>query len=288
MRLAPFRLHRPDTIEAATDLLDELGPDGLVYCGGTELLLVAKLGLTDFTDLVDVKRIDELAGIDGGQGELRIGATTTHRQLERSPLVRERWPTLAAMERGVGNLRVRNVGTIGGNLSFADPHSDPATYLIAAGGSVTLRRGGAPARRISIEDFTRGPYDTALEPGELLVSVHVPEPEPGSAIVHRKMSFHERPAITVAASVSVRDAAVARSRIAVGSVGVMPARARGAEALLEGAAAEGEGVIEACAEAAAAEVEPVADANGSVEYKRALVGVLVGRCVAEALSTARR
>jgi carbon-monoxide dehydrogenase medium subunit len=288
MRLAPFRLHRPDTIEAATDLLDELGPDGLVYCGGTELLLVAKLGLTDFTDLVDVKRIDELAGIDGGQGELRIGATTTHRQLERLPLVRERWPTLAAMERGVGNLRVRNVGTIGGNLSFADPHSDPATYLIAAGGSVTLRRGGAPARRISIEDFTRGPYDTALEPGELLVSVHVPEPEPGSAIVHRKMSFHERPAITVAASVSVRDAAVARSRIAVGSVGVMPARARGAEALLEGAAAEGEGVIEACAEAAAAEVEPVADANGSVEYKRALVGVLVGRCVAEALSTARR
>lgn len=288
MRLAPFRLHRPDTIEAATGLLDELGPDGLVYCGGTELLLVAKLGLTDFTDLVDVKRIDELAGIDGGQGELRIGATTTHRQLERSPLVRERWPTLAAMERGVGNLRVRNVGTIGGNLSFADPHSDPATYLIAAGGSVTLRRGGAPARRISIEDFTRGPYDTALEPGALLVSVHVPEPEPGSAIVHRKMSFHERPAITVAASVSVRDAAVARSRIAVGSVGVMPARARGAEALLEGAAAEGEGVIEACAEAAAAEVEPVADANGSVEYKRALVGVLVGRCVAEALSTARR
>jgi carbon-monoxide dehydrogenase medium subunit len=288
MRLAPFRLHRPDTIEAATGLLDELGPDGLVYCGGTELLLVAKLGLTDFTDLVDVKRIDELAGIDGGQGELRIGATTTHRQLERLPLVRERWPTLAAMERGVGNLRVRNVGTIGGNLSFADPHSDPATYLIAAGGSVTLRRGGAPARRISIEDFTRGPYDTALEPGELLVSVHVPEPEPGSAIVHRKMSFHERPAITVAASVSVRDAAVARSRIAVGSVGVMPARARGAEALLEGAAAEGEGVIEACAEAAAAEVEPVADANGSVEYKRALVGVLVGRCVAEALSTARR
>ena len=288
MRLAPFRLHRPDTIEAATGLLDELGPDGLVYCGGTELLLVAKLGLTDFTDLVDVKRIDELAGIDGVEGELRIGATTTHRQLERSPLVRERWPTLAAMERGVGNLRVRNVGTIGGNLSFADPHSDPATYLIAAGGSVTLRRGGGPARRISIEDFTRGPYDTALEPGELLVSVHCPSRRPARRSCTARCPSTSAPRSPSRRASAVRDGAVARSRIAVGSVGVTPVRARLAEAILDGADAEGDGVIEVCAETAAAEVEPVADANGSVEYKRALVGVLVSRCVAEALSSARR
>src|SRR5581483_9225010 len=112
----------------------------------------------------------------GGGDELRIGATTSHREIERSPLVASGWPSLAAMERAVGNLRVRNVGTIGGNLCFADPHSDPATYLIAAGGAVSARRGGGPARRIPLEQFVRGPYETALEPGELLTAVHVPAP----------------------------------------------------------------------------------------------------------------
>jgi carbon-monoxide dehydrogenase medium subunit len=284
MRLTPFRLHRPTTVEQATELLDELGPDALPYCGGTELLLVAKLGMTDFTDLVDVKSIDELTGIEP-DGELRIGASTTHRQIERSPAVRARWPSLAAMERGVGNLRVRNVGTIGGNLCFADPHSDPATYLIAAGGSVTMRRGGAAARRIAVEELARGPYETALEDGELLLAVHLPAPAPGSAIVHRKMSFHERPAITVAVNVTVRDGAVAEARVAIGSVGVTPGRAREAERALAGldALAPSRDQLEACAEAAAREAQPVADANGSVEYKRQLVRVLTGRCVRDAL-----
>jgi len=101
VKLTPFRLHRPETVEQASDLLAELGPAAALYCGGTELLLVAKLGLTDFTDLVDVKRIQELAGIDANGG-LRIGATTTHREVEHSPVVRDRWPSLAAMERTSG------------------------------------------------------------------------------------------------------------------------------------------------------------------------------------------
>jgi len=294
VRLTPFRLHRPTTVEAASELLDELGPDALLYCGGTELLLVAKLGLTDFTDLVDVKSIDELTGIDanppiaGAGGELRIGASATHRQVERSALVREHWPSLAAMERGVGNLRVRNVGTIGGNLCFADPHSDPATYLIAAGGSVSMRRSGAPLRRVTVEEFGRGPYETALEEGELLVAVHVPAPAPGSAIAHRKMSFHERPAITVAANVTVADGRVLEARVAVGSVGVTPKRARAAEQALVGtdALAPSAEQLAACGEAAAQEAEPVADSGGSVLYKRQLVRVLTRRCVSEALAAA--
>jgi carbon-monoxide dehydrogenase medium subunit len=294
VRLAPFRLHRPRTVEEASELLDELGFDAQPYCGGTELLLVAKLGLTDFTDLVDVKGIGELAGIEcdaasaGSNGELRLGATTTHRQIERDALVAERWPSLAAMERAVGNLRVRNVGTIGGNLCFADPHSDPATYLMAADGHVTVRRGGAPARRIAVEDFVRGPYETALEPGELLTGVHVPAPPPGSCLVHRKMSFHERPAITVAANVTVSDGMVATARVVVGSVGVVPTRLGDAEQALFGidAAEPPPERVAAAGDAAARGVEPVADSNGSVEYKRQLARVLVERCAREALSQA--
>jgi carbon-monoxide dehydrogenase medium subunit len=251
-----------------------------------------------------VKAIDELGGIevDGGVGveraggggvgggvgvggELRIGASTTHRQIERSALIRERWPSLATMARGVANLRVRTVGTIGGNLCFADPHSDPATFLIAADGSVSARRGGGATRRIAIEELIRGPYETALEDGELLLGVHLPGAAPGSALVHRKMSFHERPAITVAANVTVRAGSVLAARVAVGSVGVKPARVRQAEALLAeiDASAPSDGQLRAVAGAAGQEVQPVADANGSVEYKRQLVRVLTERCVRQAL-----
>jgi carbon-monoxide dehydrogenase medium subunit len=287
MRLTPFRLHRPASVEAAGELFEQLGPDALAYCGGTELLLVAKLGLTDFTDLVDVKGIDELGEIEGGE-ELRIGATVTHREVERSALVRERLPSLAAMERGVGNLRVRNVGTIGGNLCFADPHSDPATFLIAAGGEVSMRAGGAAARRMSVEEFVLGPYETALAEGELLTAIHLPWGHPGSPIVHRKMSFHERPAITVAANVTVRDGAVTAARLAVGSVGVTPRRTRQAEQALIGVEVQqpSKERLRACADLAGGEVEPVADSNGSVEYKRQLVRVLIGRCVTDALAAA--
>jgi aerobic carbon-monoxide dehydrogenase medium subunit len=287
MRLTPFRLHRPETIEEASELLRELAPTAVPYCGVTELLLVAKLGLTDFTDLVDIKAIEELSGIEA-DGELRIGATTTHRQIKRSQVVRERWPSLAAMERGVGNLRVRNVGTIGGNLCFADPHSDPATYLIAAGGSVSARRAGGEARRIPIEEFTPGPYENAPALAELLIAVYLTQPTPGSALVHRKLSCTERPAITVAAAVTVRDGRLADACLAIGSVGMTANRMTAAErALVDLDALEPSGdQLAASAEAAASAAEPVADASGSVEYKRQLVRVLTVRCVREALTQA--
>lgn len=282
MRLSPFRLHRPSSVEEAVGLLRELGPDALPYCGGTELLLVAKLGFTDFSDLVDLKGIAELSGILAN-GSLRIGATTTHREIERSALVRERWASLAAMERHVGNIRVRNVGSIGGNLCFADPHSDPATYLIAAGGSLVT----SSERQIPVEEFTRGPFSTALEPAELLVAVEVPALEPGSALVHRKMSFHERPAITVAVRVGVSDGVVESARVAVGSVGVAAQRlVRVEESLVDVRNASGDEALSSCAAIAAEEAQPVEDANGSVEYKRQLVRVLVSRCASDALREA--
>lgn len=283
MRLSPFRLHRPQTVGEASGLLSELGAGALPYCGGTELLLVAKLGLTDFTELVDLKGIPELSGIEAN-GKLRIGATTTHREIERSPMVRSGWPSLAAMERHVANIRVRNVGSIGGNLCFADPHSDPATYLIAAGGSLIAGAGSA-IRQISPEEFTPGPYETALAPGELLLAIEVPPLQPGSALVHRKLAFHERPAITVATNVAVRDGAVSETRVAVGSVGVTAQRLIDTEQSLNGVDAFGRdtAAISRCAEIAGREARPVEDANGSVEYKRQLVRVLVTRCVRDAL-----
>jgi carbon-monoxide dehydrogenase medium subunit len=286
--LPPFELHQPSSVAEASGLLEELGDDAIVYSGGTELLLLLKLGFADYAHLVDVKRIAELRRVDLADDVLEVGAAVTHRELERSPIVRERWPAFASMERHVGNLRVRVMGTIGGNLCFADPHSDPATFLLATGGSLVCRRGDGPARELSIEDFVKGPYQTTLEPGELVIAVRMPPSGAGSGIAHEKLSLYERPAVTVTCLARVQDRQVSSARVAVGSVGNRPGRAREAEAALEGAAAgELDAPVTMAAEAAAEAAEPVEDANGSVEYKRQLVRVLVARCVRAAVERAR-
>lgn len=281
MKLTPFELHRPRSVAEASELLEQLGEQAVIYSGGTELLLVAKMGLTEFTALVDVKGIPELRQLSAN-GELSIGGAVTHRTVERSDEVLRAWPALAEMERHVGNIRVRNTGTIGGNLCFADPHSDPATFLLAVGGELRLQRGRAAPRRLPVDQFVRGPYMTALEPGELLLSVNVPALPEGARVVHRKLSFRERPAITVAARLEVRDGSVAGARLAVGSVSVRPLRPADAEGLLEGADA-GSVDFAAVGEAAAAAVDPVEDLNGSADYKRQLVRVLTARVLAEVL-----
>jgi aerobic carbon-monoxide dehydrogenase medium subunit len=286
--LPPFELHRPTSVGEASGLLGELGDDAVVLSGGTELLLVMKLGFADYPHLVDVKRIMELRRLEAADGVLELGAAVTHREIERSPEVRERWPAVAAMERGVGNVRVRSMGTIGGNLCFADPHSDPATFLLAAGGSVVTRRGDGPARELAIDEFVQGPYQTAVEPGELVTAVRVPEPAPGAGIAHHKMSLHERPAVTVTCLAQVEDGQVRSARVAVGSVGNRPARATEAEAALTGAPADAlDGRAREAGDAAAEAADPVEDANGSVEYKRQLVRVLTERCARSAVEQAR-
>jgi len=286
--LPPFERHRPGTVEEATGLFDRLGDEAVAYVGGSELFLLFKFGFADYPHLVDLKGIDELRGIERSDGILRIGAAETHRTIERHPEVRDRWPAFAAMERGVGNLRVRTQGSIGGNLCFADPHSDPATFLLAADGEVEARRGGAGARRIPVGELISGPFENTLEQGELLTAVVVPALAPGAAIIHRKFVLHERPAITVTCHLRVDGEQLADVRLAVGSAGVRAVRAEAAEDALAGvSAAELDGALERAAELAAEASDPVEDANGSVDYKRQLVKVLSGRAVRDAVAEAR-
>jgi aerobic carbon-monoxide dehydrogenase medium subunit len=285
--LAPFELHRAGSVAEATALIGEHGDEAVLYCGGTELLLLMKLGFAAYGHLVDVKPIAELSGIAVRDGVLRIGAAVTHRAIERSELVATGWAQLAAMERRVANIRVRTTGTLGGNLAFADPHSDPATFLLAADANVLLGRGDE-RRRLPLATFVTGPYATALEPGELVVAIEVPAAPGGSGMAHLRFAFHERPAVTVSCLVQVEDRRIAEARIAVGSVGVLPVRVPAGEALLANLDAtrlDPATLIEV-GQAAAEASDPVADSNGSVEYKRHLVGVLVGRAVRAAVADA--
>ena len=222
MTLPPFDLHRARSLEEARELLDRYGEDAAVICGGTELLLLLKLGFAAYGHLVDIKGIEELGGIRAENGTLVIGSTVTHREIERSPLVLERLPALAAMERGVANIRVRNVGTLGGNLCFSDPHSDPATFLLALDAEVELRR-----RRMPLSEFLVGPYETALEHGQLLrrCGSRCPPRERASPTASSP-STSGRPQRSRAPSGST-SGTVVEARIAVGSVGARPVRARG-------------------------------------------------------------
>ncbi len=285
--LAPFVLHRAHSVPEATGLLHEHADDAVAYCGGTELLLLMKLGFAAYGHLVDIKPIAELAGIETRDGTIRIGAAVTHRAIERSPLAAAGWPALVAMERTIANVRVRTTGTLGGNLAFADPHSDPATFLLAADGHVVLGRGDE-RRRLPVADFILGPYATALAPGELIVAIDIPALPQGAGMAHLRFAFHERPAVTVSCLVRVTGGRIVEARVAVGSVGVRPARAPEAEGVLAGmdATVPDPAILAAAGARAADASDPVTDANGSADYKHHLVGVLVGRAVRTAIDHA--
>ena len=279
MTLPPFELHRTSSAEEARELLQRYGDDAAVICGGTELLLLMKLGFATYGHLVDIKGIEELGGVGTENGTLVIGATATHREIERSALVLEQLPALAAMEREVANIRVRNVGTLGGNLCFSDPHSDPATLLLALDAEVEY-----DGMRRPLSEFLVGPYETALAHGQLLHSVRIPLPREGTRIAHRKLSFHERPAATVASALRVEGGTIAEARIAVGSVGPRAVLADEAGKALAGGSVEDTDVLRSAGALAAEAAGAVEDANGSVEFKEQLVRVLIERCVREALS----
>jgi carbon-monoxide dehydrogenase medium subunit len=276
--LSAFDLHRPSSVEEATELLARYGDDAIPIAGGTELLLLLKLGFAAYGHLVDVRGVAELSGLRLESDLVEIGAAVTHREIERSAVVQQHMPALAEMERSVANIRVRTAGTLGGNLCFSDPHSDPATFLLAAGADVVIRRGGAASRSLPLDEFLRGPYETALAEGDLLVAIRVPAARAGTGIAHHKLAFRERPAATVAAWVRTAEGRVAEARIAVGSVGPRAVRASEAEQLLT-AGSPLEEVAHAAAEASGA----VEDADGSAEYKRQLVRVLIGRALRDAL-----
>lgn len=284
--LQPFQLHEPATVEEASGLLGRLGDEGRVYAGGTELLLAMKQGLLRYPHLVNIKRIglDGLA-FDEAAGRLRLGATTTHRAVERSDVVGRRYPMLAAMERHLANVRVRAVGTVGGNLSFAEPHSDLATVLLLYGAAVTIGRASG-RRTIGVADLLVDAYTTSLAPDELLLEIGVPVLPAGAGADYRKFAFFERPSVGVgAALIPAAGAAIGEARVAVGCVGPVPRRVPEAEAALAGVSLRDgafDRAVGAAAEAVRRACDPVDDLYGSADYKRHLAGVFTERALAAA------
>ena len=273
--LRPFALHRAESVEECSRLLAERGPEAMLYAGGTELLVLLKAGFVRPRWLIDVKRVPGLGGIDADAGDVTIGATATHREVERSAAVRARCPLVAGVARHVANVRVRAVGTVGGNLAFADPHSDLATLCLIFDARVALRSGAA-SRELPLAEFVRGPYETARRDDELLTAVRLSPWPAGAAGAYVKFGVHERPTLAVAVALLPGEA-----RVALGCVGPRPERVARVEAALRGATA-GEVARRApeLGALAAEGVDAVDDLHGSAEYKRDMTRVFVGRALA--------
>jgi carbon-monoxide dehydrogenase medium subunit len=287
--LSPFELYEPASVAEASQLLARHGDGARLYAGGTELLLALKDGLVHYDHLVNVKTIPGLAGVRfDADGTLRIGAATPHRALERDARVRERFPALARMEADVANVRVREVGTLGGNLCFAEPHADPGALLQVFDATVRLQRAGGE-RTIPLETLFAGPFETCLEPDELLTEVIVPPLPARSAAAYLKFGVLERPSAGVGVAVTLADGHVADARIAVGSVGPVPRRMRDAEAVLRGkSVAECVASLPEAGRLAGQAADAVSDLHGSAEYKAHLVAVLLRRAFHQALDDASR
>ncbi len=276
-------LHRPGSLEEALELIGGR-EDRRVYAGGTELLLLVKLGLAQVRELVDLKRLG-LDGITHDGTAVVIGACATHAEIARSRTVRTLVPALAAAAGELGNVRVRTTGTIGGNLCFAEPSSDLGCVLLLEDAEVELRsRRGT--RRVEIGRFFVHAFTTVLADDELLVTVRVPA-HPQSrrrATRYRRIALGERP--TAGAGVSLElDAGgrVVRARVAVGAGSARPIRIGEAEVRLQGqdlaTAREG---AEEVGRLAAAACEPIRDVHASPGYKRHLVGVMARRALEDA------
>jgi carbon-monoxide dehydrogenase medium subunit len=287
--IPPFLMLRPDTVEEALGLADQHGEAARYYAGGTELLLVMREGFLDAEVLIDLKRIGALSGtsVDEADGTLRIGAASTHSDIERSPVVQTWMPELARLSGSLANLRVRNTGTLGGNLCFAEPHGDPATLLMAADGRVILQTPEG-SREVDLEHFIVGPFEVNLAPSELMTEIRIPLPALGSRFGYSRFRALERPSIGVAVRLDLPDGrdTVADARVVVGCAGPRPQRILEAERLLKEAPRSNLAEVARTAGVAASdEVDVDGDAYGPEDYKRNLAGVLVRRPILAALDS---
>jgi carbon-monoxide dehydrogenase medium subunit len=282
--LGRFEIHQPASVQEASQMLNHFGEDAGIYAGGTELLLAMKHEALSYRHLIDLKVIQGLDAIEARDGAIEIGATATHRNIERSALVRERLAVLAELESHVANVRVRATGTLGGNLCFAEPHSDPATLLLVLGGSVRLESASG-TRELRVEQFIAGAYSNNLAPGEILTRIVAPCAKPNQRAAYMKFQVHERPTLGLALWLETPDEGhtFSAARVAVGSACPFPTRAPAAEELLTGSRGELEKRLAQAAEAIGDAADLIDDHEGSVNYKRNLIGAFLRRVFRKAL-----
>lgn len=282
--LRRFRLDEPESVAEVSELLGRFGDSAKIYAGGTELLLAMKEGLVQYERLINVKKLKGLSEVARDNGTIKIGALCTHHELENSSLIKQSLPALAKLEQNVANVRVRQAGTLGGNLCFAEPHADPGTLLMALGAKMVAQK-SASKREIAAEDFFVDAYETSLEADEVLCEIRVPTPDADGRSAYLKFGYLERPSVGVAIALNLSGGNVSGARIAVGCAGPAPRRVPEAEALLSGKSkAEAIRNLAQAGVLAGRAAQAMSDLHGAQDYKEHIVGVLLKRAFQAALS----
>ena len=279
-----FEYLEPATVAEACALLKQRAGEAKVFAGGSHLTILMKQGLYQPKALVNIKKIAELRGIrlDDKDG-LQIGALVTHREVETSELIKEKFPVLCGAEREVANIRVRNMGTVGGNLASGEPLTDLSQIFIALDAKLQIA-GPNGERTLPVEDLFVDFYTTSLAEDEIITQVILPPLPPKSGIEYIRFSSSsvvDKPSAGVAARLTLDGDAVHAARIVLGCVGPTPVRARRAEALIVGKKPAPELIAEA-GKIASQECSPTSDLRGSEQYKRAIVVTLVKRALTAA------
>ena len=277
-----FEYSSPSSLKDALGLL--AGDDVKVLAGGMSLIPLMKLRLATPGQLVDIGRIPDLNYIREDKGTLRIGATTTHYQVESSAVVRSKCPLLAEAAAHIGDIQVRNVGTIGGSVAHADPAADYPASLLALEARVVLVTAKGQ-REIPIADFFVDTFTTALEPGEIIREVIVPVEEQSAGTSYQKML---QPAsgfaiVGIAARVKKSGGKVTMARVGITGLSGKPYRASNVEKALEGTGGSASDVQKAAAGVAEG-VDANSDLHASAEYRKHLAGIYTMRALTVALS----
>lgn len=284
-----FEYLKPESLEEACSLLSNFGEEAKIIAGGQSLLVFMKQWLLRPSYLIDIKGLADggLSYITSDKEGLKIGAVTTHREIEKSPIIQREMRVIAEMEQEVADIQIRNWGTIGGNLCHADPEGDPAPLLIALKAvlKVVSTKG---ERLIQVEDFFKDYFETTLQADEILSEIQIPRPSSHTGVAYLRLPFMrgERPMVSTAVSIALEDDRCTDIIIGLGGVSSTPLRAKKAEEILKGKSIE-ESLVEEAARVASEGCRPASDVHGSEEYKRKMVGVLFKRTAKEALRRAK-
>ncbi len=284
-----FNYLKPGSLKEALSLLSEYKDECKVICGGQSLLIVMRQGMVAPEYLLDIKHVKELNYIsfDAKDG-LKLGATTTHRAIEKSDVIAKNYPVLIAMENKLASIQTRNWGTIGGNLAHADPAGDPGPVLIALKGNVKV--GSAAGERVfPLDEFFVDYFATQKNDDELILEIQVPVPEPKTGTAYQKFNLLDSDMGIVAAAASVtlnNDGTCKEARIVLGNAAPIPLRVKRAEELLVGKKYD-EKLFAEAGNIASEDCEPVADIHATEAHRRHVIGVLTKRMLKKAWEQAQ-
>ena len=283
-----FEYTRPNDLDEALGLLRSLRERAKVLAGGTDLVPLMRENLVTPSHVIDISNLRDLDFIREEDGVMRIGAATRMRTIEQSSIVQAKLPMLAETAQLVGEIGVRNIATIGGNLANASPAADSAPTLLTLDASVKLRNLKAE-RTIKLQEFFVHVKKTVLQPDELMTEVQIPLPSPrsgGAFIRLAKRGGNIISIVSAAAFLTLKGNVCSQARIAMGSVAPTPIRIPQAEKVLQGVEPTEER-IRTAAEKAVESIKPISDVRASAEYRKETSKILVRRALEEALKRAR-